>query len=296
MKFLRILAAGSIACTLLGFGVLRAETTLDALELALKKAQQIHDESNKNAEESFSRDITQAVSGSGAAQTFFESCGGKLPAPPDELFAALRKDRDKKEREQISGKFRQDQALTVLDYTELVRFAYLFVSGASNPKKDPAWQAWLESKTKEFADLRSTFLSGSSVQSSPMLRQYGLGGKFRGRKEGEWKLEAIPDLYKEFVVDARMEEKALNPAIAAWDLYLQALEIRTANPGRWGNVEGPRAQFLKFQSLFAINPTQDMLLAMVDILQNHPHHPDFAAMQKKCQEFLAQLKSQRPAG
>lgn len=276
-------------------GHLRSQTTLDALENALKGSKSRHDETGKSLISQFGTDLGRAVGSSQSAVEFFEANGGKVPDPPQQLFQHLRPGKDKSERAEITELYRYEASLACLAYCEMLRFAFRSVTGQEPAEKNPAWPGWLEKQTLGYAQIRGFFLVGLRVGDAPPLRQYGLGGLFRNKKEGDWTLDSVPDLYREYVLNRLAAEKSPKTA-SSWDTYISAMKVRSGNPGRWESVEEPRLIFQKHTVLFEMSPNDMDLTRMVEILQNFNQHPDFASMHKKAEECLARLKSVKKEG
>lgn|GEM_PF-5360410 len=271
-------------------GNLRAQTTLDAIENALKGSKNLHDETGKSRISQFNADLGRAVGSAQAAVEFFEANGGKVPDPPAQLFQHLRPGKDKSERAEITELYRSEASLDCLAYCELIRFAFRSVTGPEPAEKSPAWFGWLEKQTQGFAQIHGSFLADFKVGDGPPVRQYGLGSVFRNKKEGDWSLNGVPDLYREYILNRLAAEKSPKTS-TAWDTYISAMQVRSNSPGRWENVEEPRLRFQKYTALFEMSPNDMDLTRMVDILQNFNQHPDFVSMHKKAEECLARLKS-----
>lgn len=272
-----------------------AQTTLDALENAIKGSKARHDETGKSLISQFGTDLGRAVGSSQSAVEFFEANGGKIPDPPQQLFQHLRQGKDKSERAEITELYRYEASLACLTYCEMLRFAFRSATGQEPVEKNAAWPAWLEKQTLAYAQVRGFFLAGLRVGDAPPLRQYGLGWVFRNKKEGDWNLENVPELYREHVLSRLAAEKSPKTA-ASWDIFISAMKVRSGNPGRWESVEEPRLLFQKHTALFEMSPNDMDLTRMVEILQNFNQHPDFASMHKKAEECLARLKSSNKGG
>jgi len=268
---------------------LSAQTTMDALEKALQSTRNQHETTAKNLIQQFQVELDRAVSSPAAALAFYEAGGGVIPPAPNSLFQHLRPDRDKKERSEIAAGYQYDASMAVLAYCEMLRFAFRSATGVEAAQKSTAWPAWLEKQMRQFGSLNGTFLEGNKMGESAQARHFGVGGVFRNKKEAEWRIGGVPDLYREFVMGPLAAEKSPKTA-ESWDLFVAVMEMRSGNPMRWENVEKPRFLFQKSTALFEMAPNPIALTRMVEILQNYPQHPDFTSMQKKAEECLKILK------
>jgi hypothetical protein len=280
------LISGSLFLQVAG---LSAQTTMEALEKALLNTRNQHETTSKNLIEQFHVELDRAVSSPAAALAFYETGGGSVPPAPNSLFQHLRPDRDKKERSEIAAGYQYDTSMAVLAYCEMLRFAFRSATGVEAAQKSAAWPAWLEKQMRQFGSLNGTFLEGNKMGESAQARHFGVGGVFRNKKEADWRIGAVPDLYREFVMGPLAAQKSPKTA-ESWDLYMAVMETRSGNPMRWENVEKPRLLFQKSTALFEMAPHAVELTRMVEILQNFPQHPDFASMQKKAEECLKMLK------
>lgn len=266
-----------------------AQTTMDALEKALKSTREQHETTAKGLLQQFNQELDRAASSPEAARAFYESVGGVVPGPPDTLFKHLRKDRDKKERDAITDQYQVDTSAALLAYCELMRFAFRSASGAQAVDKNPAWPGWLEKQMRQFGAIQGGFLEGSKMGESAAVRKFSAGSFFRGKKEADWSLGGVPELYRDYVMNALAAQKSPR-TVESWDLYIAVMEMRAGNPLRWQNVELPRLLFQKQVALFEMAPNVMALTNMVEILQKHPQHPEFNVMQKKAEDCLQKLK------
>jgi hypothetical protein len=304
---------------------LLGQTPLEALERELKDLGKQHEAGERSRRDEFSRALQAAVVSPAAALRWWEECGGRGMDIPrldltkedslrraleageargvamPEVSGALAGDPQARKRvlrnsEQIEGIFRDyaqgNVATAVWRHCQLLQFAAEFSAQKTDPAKNPRWLAWLQDNVAGFQDIYSLPVMDVTLAASPLTRHYDQGESLLDKEMKGWSLYALPAFYSSFVLEPRRTARSPETG-RAWEGYITLLSAEVRNREKWTSGKLPWLLFQKQADECRITPGTMPLTRLVEILKEHPEHPQFREMQKIAEELLADLKKRK---
>ncbi|MCE0498429.1 MAG: hypothetical protein LV481_10840 [Methylacidiphilales bacterium] len=299
--------------------IVRAESSIDALEDELKQAQQQHQDASSKQFTDLINALDQAIQSPDAALQLYQSAGGNMPDPAPVLTAhAEETPSEKALRDAQDAAVNAALASVVQLHCGLMRFAVFFVQKPDEQGLHDAWIVWLKQAALMYPqagltppDTRSVStpppadsaqpthhdrererakanlpdyvkdLKNKAVRDSIISAYFGYNA-WGDKEQGSWAVREIPHLYRVEVLDP-LRTKPSADTIAAWDTYIAMKNADETDRDKWDNVDYPALQFQRGKDDFYAEPSDDKLETLVTLVKNNPTNPDL-------DNWIAQVK------
>jgi hypothetical protein len=286
-------------------GFVRAQTSLDALEEALKEAKQQHQDVTSQVSTNFFTQVGAAMASSDAAVALYQQAGGPLPDPVPvvtEHENETETEREERKAFDQANIARLGEALQL--HCGLMHFAALFVVQPDQKGLQDDWVAWLKSAAAIYPQLR---VAAAPVDPNPVephkrkrdrddkpaltrpppfnpsdlkgkAMRDSIIGKFLAfpnwadKEQGGWSVQDLPRLYRANVLEP-LRASPTAATLTAWDAYIALANADEPDDVRWNQVDYPPLQFDRACDDYSVTPSTEKLEGLVDLIKANPTAP-----------------------
>ena len=129
-----------------------------------------------------------------------------------------------------------------------------------------------------------TDVKNKSLHDSLITKFNNFSG-FNGKDQGGWSVKQIPALYRASVLEP-LRVKPNAETLAAWDSVIAMASIDESDNDHWNNEVAPGLQFDRASDAYAIAPSTEGLLMLVNYIKQYPAHPRIEDWITRVQGFV----------
>jgi hypothetical protein len=288
-------------------GLVRAQSSLDALQEELKEAKQQHQDVTQQVLSNFFDQIDPAMASPDAAVALYEKAGGTPPDPSPvikENVDETATERDTREARDQANIARLGAALQL--QCGLMHFGALFVVKPNQPSLQDQWTTWLKAAAQVYPQFSVPPLKKDEPPNSQKKKKdsdddtpapkpppappfYPADvlnttlhdsqiSKFLGFNAwadsgpGEWTVRSLTKLYRANV----LEPLRANPTadtLAAWDAFIAMSNADEPDNDNWYHVDYPPLEFDRACDDYATAPSTEKLETLVNMIKANPTYP-----------------------
>jgi hypothetical protein len=294
---LSMIAAGVL---LVGGNLLRAQSSLDALQQELNAAKQAHQDVTAQTLTNFFAQIDPAMASPDTAVALYQQAGGAMPDPSPVITENENETPTEKATRLALDQATNSRVGAILQLQcGLMHFGALFVVKPNQTGLQDQWVAWLKTAAVEYpqamtvpapaapstdphkkkrngddkagsgfssADLKGKAIKDSAISKFLAFNVWG------DKEQGGWAVKDLPKLYRANVLDP-LRATPTADTLAAWDAYIGMANADEKDNDRWNQVVYPPLQFDRACDDYAITPGTDKLEALVNLLKANPTNP-----------------------
>ena len=284
--------------------LLRAQSSLDALEEALKEAKQQRQDATTQVLTNFFTQVDAAMASPEAAIALYQQAGGTLPDPTPVVTEHENETETEREARQALDQANLTRLGAVLQlHCGMMHYAALFVVRPDQKGLQDDWAAWLKTAAATYPQLnlpapppeekpdpqkkkknrdggakattRPPPFNPSDLKEKAMrdsIISKFLAFPWADKEQGGWSVQGLPELYRTNVLTP-LRTSPTPATLAAWDTYIALANSDEHDDLKWNQVDFPPLQFDRACDDYAVTPSTEKLEVLVDLIKANPTAP-----------------------
>jgi hypothetical protein len=298
--------------------IVRAQSTLEALQQELNEAKQAHQDVTAQSLANFFAQVDPAMASPDAAVALYQLAGGALPDPSP----VITQNEDETATEK-AARLAYDQAnvsrmgVVLQLQCGLMHYAALFVVKPDQTGLQNQWVDWLNAaaqiypqtampqppsdpvpdlhkKKSKDNDPKPHLFDPSDLKGKAMkdtlISKFLAFKAWADKEQGGWSVHDLPRLYRTNVLEPL--RTAPTPAtLSAWDAYIAMANADEKDNNQWNQVDFPPLQFDRASDDYLVTPSTEKLEGLVNLIKANPTNPHADDWIARVSQFMSDYRA-----